>query len=269
MKNPFCFSKTILLPAFLLFTGLLSAQTDNDPPASYHYKLVVEAAIYECDILGNRVAPTTLYEAPAHAVFSKIGETGDNFVIIRFWKWKDVNPDKQLLLNYTDSTQQNRKYFLISQADFTAKAIMRYPTHASFSAGTIVVPVKARFDQFDFSTDTHLGPSVGARFRLSPYTNSNFFNVLTTFGVSTIGLDSLSTQGAVAQPTDRPAITFTLGGVFQFSNAQVGFFLGWDYISRNTTEKWIYQGKPWISIGLGYAIMSQDAGQQPGSEGRN
>lgn len=253
-----------------LVAGLLQAQdtTPGTANISFHYKLLVEAPIFECDLTGKQLGDT-IYEAPARAVFSVIGQSGSNW-IIRFWVWSDDDElDKQIALNYTDELRTTRKYFLLSQVDFTAKAVPRYSTRASFSTGAIVVPIKARFSPFDFSTDVHIGPTVGGRFRLSPYTDSNFFNALATFGVSTVSLDSLSTSGAIRQPSDRPALTFSVGGVFEFSNAQIGFFMGFDYISRNESIGWRYQGKPWISLGMGYAIISRNTAQQAGVEGHN
>jgi hypothetical protein len=259
---------SVLFLLFILAPGATAQDPDQAPIVSFHYKLLVEAPIYVCDLTGRPTEDTSVYAAPADAVFSVIGKAGNN-LIIRFWVWSDNEPEKQTLFNYADAQRSDRKYFLLSQDDFSAKAVPRYSTRASFSAGAIIIPIKARFRTFDFSTDVHIGPAVGARFRLSPYSNTNFFNALATFGVSTISLDSTSTSGAVRQPTDRPALTFSVGGVLEFSNAQIGFFIGCDYISQNETTQWRYQGKPWISLGMGYSIISRNTTPQAAQEKRN
>lgn len=268
--NIFSIGGVLMITLLLLASPLNSYSQTGDPdtiPHLFHFKLLVEAAIYECDITGKQLSPTP-HAAPAEAIFSKIGTSG-NFVIIRFWKWKDKNAVEQEKFNYADSSKNVRKYFLLSIADFNAKAIPRYRTSPSFTMGTVIVPVKIRTSPFDFSTDVTLGPVAGARFRLSPYTNTNFFNVVTGFGVTHITLDSLNTKGNIMQTSDRPAITLSFGGVLEFSNAQIGLFVGWDYISQNEQIKWEYQGKPWLSIGLGYTILTHNSNQPPGREGNN
>jgi hypothetical protein len=137
-----------------LLTAPLRAQNDDDPAFNFHFKTIVESAIYECDILGNKTPGIPVDEAPAQAVFAKIGETTDDMVIIRFWNW--TSTDKQNKFNFVGEDKNQRKYFLMSKTDFKTKTIPRYTTKPSFAAGTIVVPVKARFNAFDFSTDTHL-----------------------------------------------------------------------------------------------------------------
>ncbi|HMQ48361.1 MAG TPA: hypothetical protein PKA00_13190 [Saprospiraceae bacterium] len=236
-------------------------------PNTFHFKLVTEAPMYECDITGKTLSDKVV-EAPVNSVFTTIGELKDS-VIIRFWEWNDKEEDKQLTLNFMDTSKQEYRYFLLPKSHFNSgRVIPRYRTKPTFSAGTIVIPVKVRSSPFDFSTDITLGPSAGAKWRLSPYSDENFFNAMMGFGVTHITLDSLSTEGVIRQTSDRPALTLSFGGVFEFSNAQIGFFVGWDYISQNAQNQWIYQGKPWLSLGLGYAIISRSTEQVPGQAGK-
>lgn len=267
--------RTLSLGCFsLLFFPLLYAQRPNQQssqqPLTFHYKLLTEAPIFQCDITG-RILSRQVHEAPADAVFTLIAEDPDaDSVVIRFWEWEKTNIDKQLEYNYTDSSKSDLRYFLLSKTYFNSpRVVPRYTMKASFTAGTVVIPVKIRSKPFDFSTDVTLGPTAGVRWGISPYTNTNFFSAMLGFGVTHISLDSLSTQGVTKSAADRPALTLSLGGVFEFSGAQVGFFMGWDRISQNQEERWIYQGKPWFSIGLGYAIISRNADQSAGKAGKN
>lgn len=263
--------KTIFkfLPLMLLTAGYsISAQERIKQIPSHHFKTTVESAIFECDILGNRTSDSVAHIAPGYSNFAKVGETVDGkWVIIRFWRWDYGNSDQRIDSMANKQLSKGAiRYWLMKKEDFNGKTVPRYSMRASFSSGTIVVPVKARFNQFDFSTDTHLGPSFGTRFRLSPYTPTNFFNALATFGISSVDLDSLNTRGTIMETAGASALSFALGGVFEFSHAQVGFFLGCDFISRNNNINWVYQGKPWASIGLGYSLMSNDGGQNGGTE---
>lgn len=274
-RNPYQWLRTLSLWCFFLFFfSLLSAQRPNQQssqqPLTFHYKLLTEAPIFQCDITG-RILSRQIHEAPADAIFTLIAEDPDaDSVVIRFWEWEKTSIDKQLEYNYTDASKSDLRYFLLSKTYFNSpRVVPRYTMKASFTAGTVVIPVKIRSKPFDFSTDVTLGPTAGVRWGISPYTNTNFFSAMLGFGVTHVTLDSLSTQGAIDQTADRPALTLSLGGVLEFSNAQVGFFMGWDRISRNQEEKWIYQGKPWFSIGLGYAIISRNTDQVAGKAGKN
>lgn len=272
--NPYQWLSPLLLCCLVLFSAIIYAQRPNpqsyQQPLTFHYKLLTEAPIFECDITG-RILSRKVYEAPADAVFTLIAEDPDaDSVVIRFWEWERASEDKQLEYNYTDSSKSDLRYFLLSKTYFNSpRVVPRYTMKASFTAGTVVIPVKIRSRPFDFSTDVTLGPTAGVRWGISPYTNTNFFSAMLGFGVTHITLDSLSTQGVIDQTADRPALTLSLGGVFEFSNAQVGLFVGWDQISRNQEQRWIYQGKPWFSIGLGYAIISRNGDQVAGKAGKN
>ena len=55
------------------------------------------------------------------------------------------------------------------------------------------------------------------------------------------------------------ALTLSIGGVLEFSQVQVGVFVGVDYINNNKEIDWNYQGKPWFSVGLGYSLFNKTA----------
>ena len=256
---------------FFIDAGHLNAQTSSrDTTIGYHYKMIVETPIFLCNIRGTQVSDS-LYEAPSNAIFTHIGNKGDS-VIIRFWVWKKDQTEAVYAYNYKDSKRRERLYFLMSKSDFQNKTIRRYSRRPSFAIGTAAVPFKIRTSPFNFTNDIGIGPVVGIKFRLSRYNNKNFFNVLLGFGLSSVNLDSLSTNGNVTtnSPITNPAaLTLSAGGVFEFSNIQVGAFIGRDYINRNNKIDWIYQGKTWLSIGLGYTLFSKSTTNQKGNTRNN
>lgn len=268
--------KPYLLNSFLilLFTftacGSLLATAPDTIPKTFHYRLLAEAAIYRCDITGARLQPDSLvHTAPAYSTFTKIGIIGE-YVIIRFWEWRD--PDTTLLNKYSVVAMNQaagQEFYLLSQSDFDYKTQARYSLRPDFTMGTVLIPLKLRSKPFTFSPSITLGPAAGARFRLSPYTTHNFFNILGSFGITHLPLDSIQTQGVINQTSDRAAVTLSLGSVFEFSNAQIGIFIGWDYVSDNELLRWRYQGKPWLSIGLGYSILSRGSNNTTVKEGVN
>lgn len=254
-KKLLFFTVQIMLLACLIHP--LFAQTEN--LVGFHYKVQVETPIYECDLTGKRISDD-LYEAPRNSSFTYIGlnATADS-VIIRFWLWKDDDA-KIMKYNFTDDTKTQKAYFLMSKTDFSTKAIRRYGVKSAFTVGTAALPFKIRSNPFLFTNDVAIGTVVGVKRRLSPYTDSNFFNVLTGFGISSVSLDSISTQGNITSTsavTNPAALTVSLGAVFEFSQVQVGVFAGLDYINNNKSINWDYQGSPWISIGLGYSLFTK------------
>lgn len=49
----------------------------------------------------------------------------------------------------------------------------------------------------------------------------------------------------------------------------MGIFSGYDNISENSGYKWNYQNRSWLSVGLGYSILSRNGDVKNGSGGRN
>lgn len=244
-----------------MLCGSISAQTSD----TNDYTFIIESAIYECDILGNQLSDS-VYISPKYSNFTKIAVKGSEKVIISFWKFGN-DKDSTRLNKFNVSTEDlnEKKFFLINQRDFTDNTKPRYHKKLSFTAGTVIIPIKIRFSEFDFSKDITLGTTVGARKRLSSYAD-NYASILIGFGVSSVSLDSASTEGTIMQPVDRSALTPSLGFVLEFSSVQVGIFTGLDFISDNNQTNWRYQGKPWLSIGFGYSILSRQSSATQKSE---
>jgi hypothetical protein len=231
--------------------------TENLPETkNFNYKFIIEIPLYECDILGQINESEKLLVAEPLSVFTIVGTKNEDSVIIRFWTWKN-NPALNSILCYADSLCIRRKYFLVAAKDVSEKAISRYEQKAFFTAGSVLIPVKLRLQKFDFSKDITLGPVAGVKMRLSNYSN-NFISMVCGLGVTSITLDERSTNGVVEESLDVPALTPSVGVVFDFFNsAQAGLFCGWDFISNNEEYHLIYYKKPWISFGLGFSILSK------------
>jgi len=240
----------LLLPAFSLFPPVSNAQTTTDD-----HTFFVETPIYLCDILGNKLSDS-VYISPKFSNFTKIAAKGSESVVISFWNYNDSTRYRKF--NASVAKPDEKRFFLVSQEDFANNTKARYHLRPSFTAGTVIIPIKIRFSEFDFSKDITLGTTVGARMRLSSYAD-NYANLLVGFGVSSVSLDSLSTSGTIMQPVDRSALTPSLGFVLEFASVQVGIFTGIDYISDNSQTNWRYHGKPWLSTGFGYSILSRQS----------
>ncbi|PZR39447.1 MAG: hypothetical protein DI538_06810 [Azospira oryzae] len=256
----------LLLSSAIIANAQITTTEEDGSPKTFNYKLLIEAPVLECNIVGIKKKNAAIQVVPKNSIFTLVAKKNADTVVVRFWNWtSDASLRKEY--NYVDEAEQIRKYFLMSFNDFNDKSVKRYSTVPTFTAGTVVVPVKLRFSEFDFSKDVTIGPTIGARFRLSHY-NNNYLNLLFGMGISSVSLDSASTSGKVKKITDRPALTPSLGVVFEFiQNVQAGIFIGKDYISNKEDVGWAYQGKTWLSIGLGITILSRQSSASQNKEG--
>lgn len=241
----------------VVFIGSLAAKAQQESAGTdkYNYRVIIEIPVYRCDILGHVSDTTPIQVADPGAIFTVIGKTEGDSIIIRFWKWKDNKPMNESLC-FADSLMIQRKYFTTASC-LLRNAMPRYDNKVSFTAGNILVPVKMRLNKFDFSKDFTLGPVAGIKLRLSHYTR-NCINFLAGLGVTSITLNSESTDARIEEDTDVPALSPYLGAVFDFvSQTQAGLFFGWDFISNNDKLNFVYNGKLWISFGLGFSILTK------------
>jgi len=158
------------------------------------------------------------------------------------------------------------KYFLISRYDLDSNCIKVYNSgwrSAALPIGLVTMPLKLRLgSNFDFQGNLSLGTTAGVKIRMSKY-SPNYINFLFGASISTISLDSFNTKGkAIGQPiTNMAVFSPSFGAVFEFGKAQAGIFYGWDILNKSTQSKyeWIYNKKPWLSIGFGFSIFNVDA----------
>ncbi|MEO5684679.1 MAG: hypothetical protein ABIQ88_18705 [Chitinophagaceae bacterium] len=167
------------------------------------------------------------------------------------------------------------KYFMIQQYDLDSNCVKVYNAgfrSSVFTIGLVTMPLKLRLgSNFDFQGNLSLGTTAGVKIRLSRF-SANYVNVLLGTAISTISLDSFNTRGKVAgQPISNMAVfSPSLGVVFEFGRAQAGLFYGWDILNKSTQTKyeWIYNRKPWLSIGFGFSIFNVD-GSAKSAEPKN
>jgi hypothetical protein len=217
------------------------------------YEFVIECPLRKCDIIGNTL-DSTIYVAPPKSKFTLI-ELKQDICIIRFTLLNASKKINQSNLPVEDFSTYTYFYITKAQLDFKARPITR--SNLDLVVGNVITPVKLRFAPFDFTKDITLGSTFGVKYSFAKKQNAAVDGLL-GIGVSSLTIDSTSSQGKTQQPVDLLAFSTSLGIVVEFGNAQVGAFLGFDFISnKNQNEyNWIYRNKPWISFGLGYSIFS-------------
>lgn len=136
--------------------------------------------------------------------------------------------------------------------------------------GAVVLPFKVRpnYDAFTFSTDFGVSVFLGRKYRVNHY-RPHFISFGGGIGLSTIRINQKNTNAKLADnPLDVSAVTITYGTIWELGRVQAALLVGHDWINNSNNVgpaqgyNWIYQGKPWIGVGLGYSIF-------PAGEGGN
>ncbi len=140
----------------------------------------------------------------------------------------------------------------------------------AFASGQLTVPFKLRGARagrnFSMTTDVTLGAYAGLKMRVSK--RQDFFltfpvvvgltfidvNNNTTSATQTSGSGSTGTTSTATTQSVYPGWTISTGVIAQLNKFNIGIVTGWDYAS-GVGSTWIYQGKNWVSFGLGYSFL--------------
>jgi hypothetical protein len=271
-----------------LSAGKAAMAQDSTGVKTYRFDAAVP--VQPCNWDGGSVSGQTLDAAPSGAQFrvlkeisagSVAGVTGPR-LLIQFLRWRgdDTSELNQRLhfaregaAVWSQGSVRPVGSFCVLKGDVEALATRTYATlyrtyyvvprgfkrATSLTSGLLVLPIKVRpagaGRPFDFSRDITLGTVAGPRMRLSP-TAPMFLDALLGVGITSTRLDPNSTRDQVETPVDRAALTWTFGLMFEVNSFQFGLHTGKDYISNPNQRDWVYQGKRWYAIGLGYNLLS-------------
>jgi hypothetical protein len=238
----------------------------------YGYITKEPIVVYGYNLITGVSVPATVLIANPNLKFRQIGDvrTDANLgqvYVIQFWTITDepaaITTDATKI---NKATTSNNQFYCVKVSDYKEPAIKkRYKTwiyNAKPNVGTLVVPIKFRPKQgsvpFDFTTDFTLGSSFGYSFRMSHY-QPNYLSIVGVFGVTSVGVDSITTSGFITEPnTKLSAVTPGIGIITEISGFQIGAVIGWDIVGGTTGEKWIYNSRPWFSFGIGYQFLRKN-----------
>ena len=157
-----------------------------------------------------------------------------------------------------------QRYFRIKINDLTKHATSYYRIAPSMAFGLLNLPFKARIqaNKADFSGSLNINNAIGLTYGHQSWRKFKFTTVL-SYGISSITLDSLSVSrnhDRLTSSNTLPALTLSIGQMITFNKVQLGIFLGIDRLSRQNqnTYGWAFNGDPWLSIGFGYSIFSDE-----------
>ena len=217
----------------------------------------VGAPVASCHFDGSDISTTSVI-APDGAKFRYLQAAKDEkYVVIQFLLWHDSTANFRLF----NVDAGARKTFCVERVVFERFSQKTYASGRSsyeLAAGALILPVKLRFGgadrSFDFSKDLTISTTGGFRWRTSE-TRENYFNALIGVGLSSVALNSDNTRKAIEKSTDRAALTWIAGGMFDIDKFQFGAFVGQDRISQPNQGDWVYQGRTWLAVGLGYSLF--------------
>lgn len=218
--------------------------------------------MYRCDLDG-KVYDTTRLVADIGARFVLVYEERGQ-CIIRFLV--NTKNNRKAKLKLANRDLENYKYYKITEAQLEFKTVPADFQNWNLNIGSVITPLKLRFDPFNFSKDFTVGPTVGAQYTESEYSTLSW-NLLFGFGISSVTLDSFNTNGYQKYSSEVVAFTPSIGIMLEIGHSQVGLFSGFDLLNSNNrgSGQYIYRGSPWISIGFGYGIFSNRQSSTAGS----
>lgn len=163
---------------------------------------------------------------------------------------------------------QKQRYFKVKSTQLRAYSRKEESIGAALNAGIINFPFRLRPQKgiVDFSGAFNFGAAIGYTFRHKSWREVKH-SLLTGYSISNVVLDSMSTtrnSDKLTSTNNFTSLSFSLGYMIQYQQVQVGIFLGLDQLSRinQRTYGWIYQSKPWVSLGFGLSIFSLSAGEK-------
>lgn len=289
MPHPFkrgaCLLNKLVLVVGLVFAAPATAQFKLDIPAIDLYGEVFSLKnpllITECDATGKTIGgPLKL--APRGAEFTVVRDIGDSTYVIRFGNWlnkkqvkKSIGEPARLLgtvktndqkhpSRYDEATTFNfdvsnkadikDRFFLLTKAELEGFGMIE---KGSFSPtyGAMTLPFKYRVETEEVLKDVALSGLGGVQLNTE---KGNFHVALVTgVGISSVEVDSANTEGNETARSDRGSITVPVGLVLDWHHLQIGVFGGWDWLFDNKEAGWIHNGKPWLAIGIGMGIYSE------------
>ncbi|MEO7766327.1 MAG: hypothetical protein ABIS01_02835 [Ferruginibacter sp.] len=230
-----------------------------------YFEVINDIPVVKSEITGTQFS-NSFFIVPTLSHFVLIGAHSDS-VIIRFINWsskvKHINKFRDSVLFLTkNGVVKGNEYYLMKKSDLDSNCVRMYArglNTLNFTVGFVTMPLKLRLGKdFEFESTISLGATAGMKMRISRHYR-NYFNLLFGASTSTVTLDSFSTNGKATQP-QKNILVFSpsFGIVLEFDKSQIGLFYGWDLLgkSNNAQYGWIYNRKPWITLGFGISIFS-------------
>ena len=166
-------------------------------------------------------------------------------VYAQFWKFSKNSINKII------NGDKNSKIYEMSIDDFKNMTSVYY-NRVDWRVGTLIVPLKLRFNDFEFTSNVNIGTSINAKIRYDR-TKKDGFSIEPSFGISAGGIDLDTSNSLATNPTNVFAFSLSTGAVFHFTKSvNFGILFGVDKLSGKDQKQynWNHDGKVWLGLGI-------------------
>ena len=122
--------------------------------------------------------------------------------------------------------------------------------------GAFTFPFKYRPQTGIFEPSLSLSGAIGVSIPFKKSGGNASIAFLGSFGPSSITLSKNNSTDTGTTTRSSATSAFTVLG--QWNKIQIAVSVGIDDNLDNSTDKWIYQSKPWVSFGFGYSIFTSN-----------
>ncbi len=208
---------------------------------------------------------------------SRIKQKGDN-IIIETVDYRNLSLSARFILPSGPSQQKidytNKYYYIESDYLSNTRNFKYFDTKPVLQGLSIPLKIRPKLkdpalqDSFPSQTETGFNPALafGWKLNLNSYSPKKdiFGRNLKQFsftpgwflGTGAVDLKKSNTRNPIIQFERRAAIIST-GAFFMFgyNNINFGYSFGWDYAMGEGRKSWLYQGKMWHGVTIGFDII--------------
>jgi hypothetical protein len=224
----------------------------------------------ECDVNDNLVTPPHTQFVQADWKFRIINIVGNDYVV-HILHFPASYPNAATLNpTFYATAAGSPVYYRMTADQYKIFAERLQPKHSfTFGAATTIIKIRPGSKKlinnqypayFDFANDFNLGALFG--YKNKPNRKVEFVqNFLVGVSLSSISVDSATTQGTTKISANNSALTFSLGYVGEVKRFQLGVFGGIDLLSGEVGRKWVYRNRPWVGLTVGISIFRTSESQ--------
>ncbi len=128
--------------------------------------------------------------------------------------------------------------------------------------GVMNIPIKLRFANsnpnhrkrlLELDANVNLGLSVAPYWKRS---NDQIFFTPVGITITQVVANPVNTLDYLQTTENRSGFSAFLGLIYQKDGYQIGVLFGADWATGNVSEYWVYQGKPWLGVGIGVGLFA-------------
>lgn len=178
---------------------------------------------------------------------------------------------KDLNSKFFKDSNNNHIYFLVPAKIWDEYVEEVFKTRG-ITFGIVNIPIKLRFPNsnpeyrkrlLDLDGNVNLGLSVAPYWKKS---NDQIIFLATGITVTQIKVDEINTLNYVSKTENRGGFGIFIGAIYQKDVYQIGLMVGADYATGDVSEYWVYQGKPWLGVGIGIGIFQPNKRPESGQK---